>query len=134
MKFLILLFVSLNALADSTWFPVGKDGANINYANSSHCEESEGQTCYDVSDCPMDVCELVTIHEQDPETGINHPHKVLRNSEEKKLAIEKAIKDKEDVKLAKKAAIVSAEADLDKATTIAGLKAAIKKLRDAEKE
>jgi hypothetical protein len=59
MKFIILFLFSVNCFASVAWFPLGKDGANMNYVEKSLCEETEGQICYDLGECPIHLCELV---------------------------------------------------------------------------
>jgi len=85
MKLIILtILFSLNSFAQVAFFPVGKSGANINYAEKSKCEEVEEMPCYNVAICPTAYCDVVTETTYDEETGITIEQKVLNENAEKK--------------------------------------------------
>lgn len=55
--FLPLLLFASQVYAES-FYPVGKLGATTIYVDKASCEKIEGQTCQDVTDCPIDICVL----------------------------------------------------------------------------
>ena len=103
------------------------------------CADKPEEPCFDSREIIWEEAEIVTIHDQDPETGINHPRKVLRNSEEKIIKLEKdksdkekAEKDKKDAKELLKAKIKSLKkSDLtSNAKTVDALMDIIELLKD----
>jgi hypothetical protein len=139
MKALILALVfSFSAIAGPVaYFPVGKSGANISYAEKGKCEEVEAQACYNVAICPLDYCELVTEITQDPDTGINIETKVLKEDPAKKSAYEAAQAAKELAVAQKAQAKALAcqgleNSNIDSANTIAALKAIVKLMKECK--
>lgn len=136
--FILTLLFSLNSLAQVAFFPVGKNGANINYAEKGKCEEIEQMPCYNVAICPTAYCDVVTETSYDEETGITIEEKVLKVNESKKAQFDQAEKAKEDELKAKEAAKKKACDDLelediDKATTIAALRRVVKLFKECER-
>jgi hypothetical protein len=120
-----LFFIYLGrAQAQSAFHPVGKEGANLNYTFQEDCEKAEGQTCYDVYNCPADEC--ILIDEVD-DIGIYTGKKLLRHSPvrkaDKEAKIEAEKLSDEDKKAKKKAA-------KDKVKGFKFKGSAIKELRD----
>ena len=91
MKYLFLILFSFSAYSQTAFFPMGKDGANLNYTFKEDCEKAEGQECFDVYSCPIDECILIDeVHE---DTGIYTGKKLLRASPVRKAAKEAKIKE-----------------------------------------
>jgi hypothetical protein len=55
--FILTLFLTSDLFA-AGYFPVGKENAITVYKDKAFCESSESQSCYDISVCPTDYCDL----------------------------------------------------------------------------
>lgn len=102
------------------FIPVGKPDSHTVYTFHSDCEEKEGQACYDIVACPLEICDMVS------EEGKTF----LKESPAKKAAYLKKIEDDkksdEDKKVKKIADKIKAKADTEVASTIAQLRKALK--------
>jgi len=63
MRYLLLLLITTNLYAEA-FFPVGKQGVDEKAYYKLHdkketCEASENHACYDIENCPTDICEIV---------------------------------------------------------------------------
>lgn len=70
MKLILLISILLSSYSTnaSNCFPVGKEGAKTVYiddATCSLCQRQERYACYDITDCPPDLCELKTFEVDD---------------------------------------------------------------------
>jgi hypothetical protein len=83
MKYFLFLLISFSAFAAPEFFPVGKIGG-ASYTNKDFCESYEGQACYNITKCPLDVCELYNVLEDGVEKVVlaENPVKVAASNSE----------------------------------------------------
>lgn len=83
----------------ANWFPIGKSGANTNYASKEACELAEGQECFDVSGLDRDVLKVVEVDIEVGKDELGNPivtkqKQVVEDSDKKSAKdAEKAAKD-----------------------------------------
>ena len=74
MKRLVFVWVLvLTFNAKGMWFPVGKSGANVNYAKKSVCEKLENHECFDISGKDVRYHEVKSVQVDDKTKPIWKP-------------------------------------------------------------
>lgn len=105
MKYLLIILISLPCFANSV--PLSEAQRYIDAMPNGvpplyTCSDKPEEPCFNTSEIVWEYAEIVTEFKVDIVNGINLPHKVLKNSPEKRALHEKEKKDKQDSDKAKK--------------------------------
>jgi hypothetical protein len=88
MKYFLLLIISFPAMAAPEFYPVGKSGVG-SYIDKDLCELKEAQACYNITKCPLDVCELYNVIEDGVEKVVLSENPVKKDALEDEASSKK---------------------------------------------